>query len=286
LKAEQEVLPGDFFHKFLTLKLTAYISIYAEHEANTPGFTLRECLLQELESRKVRRSIINNQAKKKRNHQSMSCVIPYTSSIWNRFKLQRVLKNGFIKSALALDSVLGKRKLVVFHKYDMMLRQQICNYTAITKSTNTNPDTFPCYCDNGAYKELVNPHHKHILTCNMELLTYDKHAGDFLQLGTKYRNRYCPDNRPDRTVLVHALAYLRDRAMLIDGMPKEAYLHWMHEILHYYDTISVDEELSDAVTTTDNEHKQLLTASIQKLGRQFIITITDKAAGCYASAGI
>jgi sugar/nucleoside kinase (ribokinase family) len=77
--------------------------------------------------------------------------------------------------------------------------------------------------------------------------------------------------------------------MLIDGMPKEAYLHWMHEILHYYDTISVDEELSDAVTTTDNEHKQLLTASIQKLGRQFIITTTDKATGCcalFSSAGI
>jgi hypothetical protein len=50
----------------------------------------------------------------------------------------------------------------------------------------------------------------------------------------------------------------------------------------YYDTIFVDEEFSDADTTTDNEHKQLFTASLQKLGRQFIITTTDKATGCYA----
>jgi hypothetical protein len=39
---------------------------------------------------------------------------------------------------------------------------------------------------------------------------------------------------------------MRDRVMLIDGMPKEAYLHWMLEILHHYDTIFVDEEFSDA----------------------------------------
>jgi hypothetical protein len=34
--------------------------------------------------------------------------------------------------------------------------------------------------------------------------------------------------------------------------------------------------------TAGNERKQQLTAALQQLGRQFIITTTDKAAGCYA----
>jgi hypothetical protein len=66
----------------------------------------------------------------------------------------------------------------------------------------------------------------------------------------------------------------------------------MHEILHYYDIIAEanDEGDMDAVNNTDNtltatadiERKQQLTAALQKLGRQFIITTTDKAAACYA----
>jgi hypothetical protein len=91
-------------------------------------------------------------------------------------------------------------------------------------STATDSDTFPCYCNTSTYSDLVDPHHKHILTCDMELLTNgsDSMAGDFLKLGTKYRDRYCPDNRPDRVIPMHALAYPRDRAIATDGMPKEA----------------------------------------------------------------
>jgi hypothetical protein len=142
-----------------------------------------------------------------------------------------------MKTALSMNSVLGKRKLVVFHKYDTMSRQQVCNYTAITKSVGATAEDFPCYCNNTACADLVDPAHKHILTCNMELLNNDRLAGDFLKLGTKYRDKYCPDNRPDRTILAHALAYLRDRAIKLDGMPKEAYLQRINEILQYYNTI-------------------------------------------------
>jgi hypothetical protein len=109
-------------------------------------------------------------------------------------------------------------------------------------------------------------------------------AGDFLKLGTKYRNKYCPDNKPDRTILAHVLAYLRDRAMKVDGIPKEAYLQWIHEILQYYDTIveanddvdmdAVNNTANTITATADNGRKQQLTAAIQKLGRQFIITTT------------
>jgi hypothetical protein len=121
----------------------------------------------------------------------------------------------------------------------------------------------------------------------MKLLTNgsDSVAGDFLKLGTKFRDRYCPDNRPDRVIIMHALAYLRDRAIATDGMPKEAYLHWMHEVAYNYDTIINDEECDDTTadtTTITNAHKPPLIASLKKLGRQFIITTTDKATGCYA----
>jgi hypothetical protein len=173
-----------------------------------------------------------------------------------------------------------------------MLRQQVCNYTAITKSVGSNAEEFPCYCINTAYADLVDLDHIHILTCNMELLNHNRLAGDFLKLGTKYGDKYCPDNRPDKTILAHALAYLRDRAIKVDGIPKEAYLQWIHEISHYYDTIvtanddvdmnAVNNTVSKTTDTADKKHKQLLTAALQKLGRQFIITTTDKAAGCYA----
>jgi hypothetical protein len=174
-----------------------------------------------------------------------------------------------------------------------MSRQQVCNYTAITKSTGSIAEDFPCYCSNTEYADLVDHAHKHILTCNMELLNNNNSlAGDFRKLGTKYRDKYCPDNRPDRTILAHVLAYLRDRAMKIDDIPKEAYLQWIHEILHYYDNIveanndvDMDATNSTANTTSataDNERKQQLTAALQKLGRQFVITTTDKAADCYA----
>jgi hypothetical protein len=143
--------------------------------------------------------------------------------VWNKFQLQRVLKNGITKAALPVDSILGKRRLVVFHKYDIMSRQQVCNYTAITKATALTAEDFPCYCSNTEYADLVDHAHKHILTCNMELLNNNNRlAGDFLKLGTKYRDKYCPDNRPDRTILAHVLAYLRDRAMKIDNIQKEA----------------------------------------------------------------
>jgi hypothetical protein len=276
------LLHDDFFQKFKSAKLVAYVCRYAEHIAGSPGFTVRERLMHELASRRSQQ----HSNTKKRKLQSISCVLPYSSRIWNRFKLQKVLKNGIIKSTLPLGSVLGKRKLVVFLKYDVASRQRICNYTAITKSTETDPGTFTCYCNTSTYSDLVDPHHKYILTCDMKLLTNgsDSMAGDFLELGTKYKDRYCPDNRPDRVILMHAIAYLRDRAIVTDRMPKEAYLHWMHEISYNYDTIINDEERDDTTVTTTitNEHKALLTASLKKLGRQFIITTTDNATGCYA----
>jgi hypothetical protein len=183
------LLHDDFFQKFKTAKLLAYITIYAEYMAGSPGLTLRERLSHELALRRTQQHSNN----KKRKLQSISCVLPYTSRIWNRFKLQKVLKNGIIKSTLPLGSVLGKRKVVVFPKYDVTSRQRICNYTVITKSTATDSDTFPCYCNTSTYSDLVDPHHKHILTCDMKLLTNgsDSVAGDFLKLGTKFRDCIC-----------------------------------------------------------------------------------------------
>jgi hypothetical protein len=110
--------------------------------------------------------------------------------VWNKLQLQRVLKNGITKAALPVNSKLVKTKLVVFHKYDILSRQQLCNYTAITKSTALTAEDFPCYCSNTEYADLLDHAHKHILTCNMELLNNNNRpAGDFLKLGTKYRDK-------------------------------------------------------------------------------------------------
>jgi hypothetical protein len=99
-------------------------------------------------------------------------------------------------------------------------------------------------------------------------------------------------NRADRTIPADVLAYLRDRAMKIDSIPKKAYLQWIHEILHYYDAImeanddvdmDVVNNIADTITATaDNVRRQQLKAALQKHGRQFIITTTDKTAGGYA----
>jgi hypothetical protein len=198
------VLHDDFFQHYLTKKLVAFITIYATYTANTPGYTLSKRLQKEVKSRHYNNTIndSNNKngiSKNTNRQQSISCVLPYTSSVWNKFQLQRVLKNGITKAALPVDSILGKRKLLVFHKYDIMSRQQVCNYTEITKATALTADDFPCYCSNKEYADLVDHAHKHILTCNMELLNNNNRlAGDFLKLGTKYRDKYCPDNRPDK----------------------------------------------------------------------------------------
>jgi hypothetical protein len=110
------VLRDDFFQHYLTKKLLAFITIYAEHTVNSSGYTLRKRIQQEVKARQHNNNDNNNNGinKNTNKQQSLCCVLPYTSNIWNKFQLQRVLKNGIMKAALPLNSVLGKRKLVVF----------------------------------------------------------------------------------------------------------------------------------------------------------------------------
>jgi hypothetical protein len=52
------LLHDDFFQKFKTAKLIAYITIYAEYTAGSPGFTLRERLRHELALRRISNIVI------------------------------------------------------------------------------------------------------------------------------------------------------------------------------------------------------------------------------------
>jgi hypothetical protein len=51
------VLHDDFFQHYLTKKLVAFITIYATHTANTPGYTLRKRLQKEVKSRHYNNTI-------------------------------------------------------------------------------------------------------------------------------------------------------------------------------------------------------------------------------------
>jgi hypothetical protein len=51
------LLHDDFLKKFKTAKLIAYITIYAEHIAGLPGFTLREGLRHELALRRTQQHL-------------------------------------------------------------------------------------------------------------------------------------------------------------------------------------------------------------------------------------
>jgi hypothetical protein len=51
------VLHDDFFQHYLTKKLVAFITIYATHTANTPGYTLSKRLQKEVKSRHYNNTI-------------------------------------------------------------------------------------------------------------------------------------------------------------------------------------------------------------------------------------
>jgi hypothetical protein len=114
----------------------------------------------------------------------------------------------------------------------------------------------------------------------MELLTTNNEvAGDFLNLGTKYRNRYCPDSRTDREIL--ATSYTDD-----ETTNKRNYNSNSNSNDNNDTTIpNTDSKNTNSNPTSidvANQHKQQLTTSLLKTGRRFVITTTDKATGCYA----
>ena len=84
--------------------------------------------------------------------------------------------------------------------------------------------------------------------------------------------------------------------MNADGLPKEAFTPWIHDIKQCFnttvsnaedsvrvvDTLVDDNNALDSPDTTANSSKQALTDSIASISKNFIITTTDKAPGCYA----
>jgi hypothetical protein len=175
------------FDGFFTSKLTAYISILSYHNPDTAQHNLRKQLIKIVASRKTQHS--GNISSKKQKQQSTSCTIPYTSNIWNTFKLQKVLSHKRIKQALPLGSELGKRKLVIYHKYSRVSKVQCCNYTTASRCIGS-PDIHRCVCNHNEYEDYIDKHHMHVMTCDMSVIGTDVDAQRYLELGTKYRDNF------------------------------------------------------------------------------------------------